>query len=82
MKISIILLLKWSFKEKIDKNEIDKIQCGQLIQQLIIILVYPSLLKKQIENLSEVFSMLLNMSSEETLKEIINYINVKYLQCH
>ena len=75
MKISIILLLKRSLKEKIDKNEIDKIQCGQLIQQFIIILVYPSLLKKQIENLSEVFSMLLNMSSEETLKEIMNYIN-------
>ena len=39
MKISIILLLKRSFKEKIDKNEIDKVQCGQLIQQFIIILV-------------------------------------------
>ena len=39
MKISIILLLKQSFKEKIDKNEIDKVQCGQLIQQFIIILV-------------------------------------------
>ena len=39
MKISITLLLKRSFKEKIDKNEIDKVQCGQLIQQFIIILV-------------------------------------------
>ena len=39
MKISIILLLKRSFKEKTDKNETDKVQCGQLIQQFIIILV-------------------------------------------
>ena len=39
MKISITLLLKRSFKEKTDKNEIDKVQCGQLIQQFIIILV-------------------------------------------
>ena len=39
MKISIILLLKWSFKEKIDKNEIDKVQCGQLIQQFIISII-------------------------------------------
>ena len=75
MKISIILLLKRSLKEKIDKNEIDKIQCGQLIQQFIIILVYPSLLKKQLENLSEVFTMLLDMSSEETLIEIMKYIS-------
>ena len=75
LKISIILLLKRSFKEKINKNEIDKIQCGQLIQQFIIILVYPSLLKKQLENLSEVFTMLLDMSSEETLIEIMKYIS-------
>ena len=75
MKISIILYLKRSLKEKIDKNEIDKIQCGQLIQQLIIILVYPSLTKKQLENLSEVFGLLLDMSPEETLLEIIKYIN-------
>ena len=39
MKISIILLLKWSFKEKIDKNEIDKVRCGQLIQQFIISII-------------------------------------------
>ena len=39
MKISIILLLKRSFKEKIDKNEIDKVQCGQLIQQFIISII-------------------------------------------
>ena len=39
MKISIILLLKGSFKEKIDKNEIDKVQCGQLIQQFIISII-------------------------------------------
>ena len=75
LKISIILLLKRSLKEKINKNEIDKIQCGQLIQQFIIILVYPSLLKKQLENLSEVFTMLLDMSSEETLIEIMKYIS-------
>ena len=75
LKISIILLLKRSLKEKINKNEIDKIQCGQLIQQFIIILVNPSLLKKQLENLSEVFTMLLDMSSEETLIEIMKYIS-------
>ena len=40
MKISIILLLKQSFKEKIDKNEIDKVRYGQLIQQFIISIIF------------------------------------------
>ena len=52
IKLSIILLIKRSLREKIENEEINKIQNEQLIQQLIIILVYPSLSKKEIENLS------------------------------
>ena len=51
MKKLIELKKKGVNLDEYNKNEIDKIQCGQLIQQLIIILVYPSLTKKQLENL-------------------------------
>ena len=75
IKLSIILLIKRSLREKIENEEINKIQNEQLIQQLIIILVYPSLSKKEIENLSEVLKLSLEICQEETLIGIINYIN-------
>ena len=61
LKISLILYLKRSLKEKIEKEEINKIQCEQLIQQFIIILVFPSLTKNQLDNLSEVFTMIIEI---------------------
>ena len=75
MKISIILLLKRSIKEKIENEEINKTQCEQLIQQFIIIIVYPNLSKKELENLSTVFTNILEICPEETLIGIIKYIN-------
>ena len=75
LKLSIILYLKRCLKEKIEKEEINKTQSEQLIQQFIITLVYPSLSKKHLENLSDVFTMVLEISPEETLIGIIKYIN-------
>ena len=75
MKLSIILLIKRSLREKIENEEINKIQNEQLIQQFIIILVYPSLSKKELENISEVFKLSLEICPEETLIGIIKYIN-------
>ena len=75
LKLSIILYLKRCLKEKIEKEEINKTQSEQLIQQFIITLVYPSLFKKHLENLSDVFTMVLEISPEETLIGIIKYIN-------
>ena len=74
IKLSIILLLKRSLKEKIQNAEISQTQNEQLIQQFIIILVYPSLSKKELENLIEVFSMSIELCPGETLIGIINYI--------
>ena len=65
IKLSIILLIKRSLREKIENEEINKIQNEQLIQQLIIILVYPSLSKKEIENLSEVLKLSTFISIKE-----------------
>ena len=75
LKISLILYLKRSLKEKIEKEEINKIQCEQLIQQFIIILVFPSLTKNQLDNLSEVFTMIIEICTEDILIGIIKYIN-------
>jgi hypothetical protein len=74
IKLSRILLLKRSLKEKIQNAEISQTQNEQLIQQFIIILVYPSLSKKELENLIEVFSMSIELCPGETLIGIINYI--------
>ena len=75
LKLSIILLLKRSLKEKIEKEEITKDQVIQLIQQFILLLVNPSLSKKELENLIVIFSLLLEAVNEEVLIEIIKYIN-------
>ena len=75
LKISIILLLKRSVREKIENEEINNIQCEQLIQQFLLILVYPSLSKKELENLIEVFSGILGICQEETLLGIVKYIS-------
>ena len=75
LKLSIILLLKRSIKEKIEKEELNQNSFNQLIQLYITIIVNPSLSKKELENLSETFSTLLNNTSAEILIEMINYIN-------
>ena len=75
VKLSIILLLKRSIKEKIEKEELDQNSNNQLIQLYITILVNPSLSKKELENLGDTFSIILNNSRPEILIEIINYIN-------
>ena len=46
LKLSAILLLKRSIKEKIEREELDKDSCNQLIQLYITILVNPILINK------------------------------------
>ena len=75
LKLSIILLLKRSIKEKIEKEELDKDSCNQLIQLYITIIVNPIISNKELENLNETFVSLLNNTTGEILLEIINYIN-------
>ena len=75
LKLSIILLLKRSIKEKIEKEELDKDSCNQLIQLYITIIVNPIISNKELDNLNETFVSLLNNTSGEILLEIINYIN-------
>ena len=75
LKLSIILLLKRSIKEKIEKEELDKDSCNQLIQLYITIIVNPIITNKELENLNETFISLLNNTTSEILLEIINYIN-------
>jgi superfamily I DNA/RNA helicase len=54
---------------------LDQNSNNQLIQLYITILVNPSLSKKELENLGDTFSIILNNSRPEILIEIINYIN-------
>ena len=75
LKLSIILHLKRSIKVKIEKEELDKDSCNQLIQLYISIIVNPILSNKELENLIETFSDLLTETSGEILLEIITYIN-------
>ena len=75
LKLSIILLLKRSIKEKIEKEELDKDSCNQLIQLYITIIVNPIISNKELDNLNETFISLLNNTTGEILLEIINYIN-------
>ena len=75
LRMSIILFLKRSVKEKIKKKLLDKDSNIQLIQLYITIIVYPNMENKEIENLKEIFLLLLNETSGEILIEIIKYIN-------
>ena len=75
IKLSIILHLKRSIKEKIEKEELDKDAFNQLIQLYITIIVNPVLSNRELENLTETFSDLLNNTTGEILLEIITYIN-------
>ena len=75
LKLSIILLLKRNIKEKIEKEELDKDSCNQLIQLYLTIIVVPNMTSKFLDNLNETFSNLIKISSVEILVEIINYIN-------
>ena len=75
LRMSIILLLKRSIKEKIDKKALDNDSCNQLIQLYISIIVNPNMSQKEIENLKESFITLLNNTKGEILIEIIKYIN-------
>ena len=75
LKLSIILLLKRNIKEKIEKEELDKDSCNQLIQLYLTIIVDPNMTPKFLDNLNETFGNLIKISSVEILVEIINYIN-------
>ena len=85
LKLSIILLLKRSIIEKIEKEELDRDSCNKLIQLYISIIVNPLISNKEalnpiisnkeLENLIETFSTLLDNNSGDILLEIINYIN-------
>lgn len=75
LRMSIILLLKRSIKEKIEKKALDNDSCNQLIQLYITIIVNPNMSLKEVENLKESFSTLLNNTKGEILIEIIKYIN-------
>ena len=75
LRISIILFLKRSIEEKIEKKLIDKNSNEQLIQIYITVLVNPNLSNKEIENLKESFMLLLNNTTGDILLEIITYIN-------
>ncbi len=75
LRISIILLLKRSIIEKIEKEELVKDSCNQLIQLYITIIVNPMISNKELENLIETFSKLLENNSGDILLELINYIN-------
>ena len=75
LKLSIILLLKRSIKEKVEKEELDNNSCNQLIQLYITIIVNPLMSTRDLNNLNESFSNLLSITSGEILLEIINYIN-------
>ena len=75
VKLSIILLLKRSIKEKVEKEELDNNTCNQLIQLYITIIVNPLMSTRDLNNLNESFSNLLSITSGEILLEIINYIN-------
>ena len=75
LKLSIILLLKRNIKEKIEKEELDKDSCNQLIQLYLTIIVDPNMTPKFLDNLNETFSNLIKITSVEILVEIINYIN-------
>ena len=75
LRLSIILLLKQSIKEKIENKLLDKNSNDQLIQIYITILVNPNLSHKEIDNLNEAFLLLLNNTTGDILIEIITYIN-------
>ena len=75
LRMSIILFLKRSVKEKIKNNQLDKDSNNQLIQLYITIIVNPNIDNKEIDNLKEIFQILLNNTNEEILIEIISYIS-------
>jgi hypothetical protein len=74
LKLSIVLLLKRSIKEKIEKEELDINSYNQLIQLYITIMVNPNISTKNLKILYEAFLILLNKTSGEILLEIIKYI--------
>ena len=55
LRMSIILFLKRSVKEKIKNNQLDKDSNNQLIQLYITIIVNPNIDNKEIDNLKEIF---------------------------
>ena len=75
LRMSIILQLKRSIKEKIENDLLDLDSCNQLIQLFITIIVNPMMIRKEIENLKETFISLLNNTTVDILIEIIKYIN-------
>ena len=79
LRMSIILLLQRSIKEKIKENKLDENSNNQLIQLYITIIVNPNMTEKEIENLKETFILLLNNTKTEVLIEMITYINKQLL---
>ena len=78
LKISIILLLKRIICEKIEKNDFPKDTRNSIIQLYLIIIVNPIMSNKEIDNLGETFTSILDTTVNEknsVLIDIINYIN-------
>ena len=81
LRLSIILLLKRSINEKIQKKILDENTNNQLIQLFITIIVNPNMSNKEVDNLKESFIELLNNTTSEILIQIIVYIVNKLYLC-
>lgn len=79
LKMSIILLLQRSIKEKIIEGKINNNSNNQLIQLYITIIVNPIINEKELDNLKETFIILLNNTKSEVLIEMIEYISKQLL---
>ena len=75
LRMSIILLLKRSINEKIQKKLLDENTNNQLIQLYIMIIVNPNMSAKEVDNLKETFKELLNNTTSEILVQIVVYIS-------
>ena len=78
LKISIILLLNRIIREKIEKDDFPKDTRNSIIQLYLIIIVNPIMSNKEIDNLGETFTALLDATVNEknsVLIDIINYIS-------
>ena len=78
LKLSIISFLNKIIPEKIEKNDFPKDTRNTIIQLYLIIMVNPIMSNKEIDNLGETFTALLDTTVNEknsVLIDIINYIN-------
>ena len=77
LRLSIILFLKHNIEEKAKNNLISKEELNSLIQKYLLILVDQNLSKKELNNFKDTFNILLNISSNQILLEIINYLKTQ-----